>query len=122
MIEIKPEEIEKLSFRIITEELGGRSFDPLHEPIIKRVIHTTADFGYADSLHFSDGAVKAALEAVRNGADIVTDTRMAKAGISAETLKKSGGEAHCFIADEDVAKRPKREALPGPRFQWKGRR
>ena len=111
MIEIKPEEIEKLSFRIITEELGGRSFDPLHEPIIKRVIHTTADFGYADSLHFSDGAVKAALEAVRNGADIVTDTRMAKAGISAETLKKSGGEAHCFIADEDVAKEAKERGV-----------
>lgn len=103
-----PREIEERSFEIITEELNGRQFPKEQEDIIKRVIHTSADFEYADTLTFSENAVELALEALRNKADIVTDTQMAKAGIHKASLEKLGGQAHCFIADEDVAREAKR--------------
>ncbi len=105
-----PAEIEKRSFEIITEELKGRSLNQEHELIIKRAIHTTADFDYADNLCFSENVVTKALQALRTGADIVTDTQMAKAGINKRILAKYGGEVHCFIADEDVASEAKRRA------------
>ena len=100
---IKPMDIEKRSFEIITQELGERVLSPEQAPIIKRVIHTSADFDYADNLCFSAHSVENALAAIRAGADIVTDTKMAMAGISKPTLAKSGGEVHCFMSDEDVA-------------------
>ena len=99
---ILPEEIEKRSFEIIQRELR-RSFDPSLAPIIHRVIHTTADFDYAESLYFSDNAISAALDALHNGAHIITDTNMAKAGINKAALKELGCEALCFMADDDVA-------------------
>ena len=74
---VNPGEIEKRSFEIITETLMGRVFPPMHEPIIKRVIHTTADFEYADSLKISDGAVECGIDAIKSGCNIVTDTKMA---------------------------------------------
>lgn len=100
---VLPEEIEKRSFEIIAEELGDVALDPVQAPVIKRVIHTTADFDYLESLRFSEGAVERFQEAIRNGACIVTDTQMAKAGISKKTLERYGGEAYCFMSDEDVA-------------------
>lgn len=99
---ILPDEIEKRSFEIIQRELR-RSFDPSLAPIIHRVIHTTADFDYAESLYFSDNAISAALDALHNGAHIITDTNMAKAGINKAALKELGCEALCFMADDDVA-------------------
>lgn len=78
--QVLPSEIEARSFEIITEELGERTFPEKEAPIVKRVIHTTADFEYADSLVFSAGAVDKALEALKNGACIVTDTNMGKSG------------------------------------------
>lgn len=101
-----PAEIERRSFEIIEEELG-RELDPVQKPVIKRVIHTTADFSYADTLCFSDGAVEAGLAALREGCDIVTDTNMGKSGINKTRLAQYGGEVHCFMADEDVAKEAK---------------
>lgn len=98
-----PEEIEKKSFEIITEELRGVVFDKMQEPIIKRVIHTTADFEYAKNLIFSKGVIEKALNAIKNGADIVTDTKMAMSGINKKTLEMGAGRVHCFISDEDVA-------------------
>lgn len=104
MIEnIKPMDIEKRSFEIITEILGDRQFPPEHEPIIKRAIHTTADFDYADNLVFSENAVKKGIEALKNGCDIVTDTQMVKAGINKTILGNLGGQVHCFMSDTDVA-------------------
>ena len=100
---IKPMDIEKRSFEIITELLGDRRLDPENELVIKRAIHTTADFDYADNLVFSPHAVKTGIEALKGGCDIVTDTQMAKAGISKATLAKLGGEVHCFMSDPDVA-------------------
>lgn len=101
--QVLPGDIERRSFEIITEELGQRVLKPEHEAIIKRVIHTTADFDYADHLTFSDGAVEVALEALRQGASIVTDTNMGKAGINKAALNKYGNQVYCFMADEDVA-------------------
>ena len=101
---MKPMEIEKRSFEIITGILGDRVLAPENEPVIKRVIHTTADFDYADNLAFSEGAVAKGIEALRHGCHIVTDTSMAMSGINKTTLAKLGGEVHCFIADPDVAR------------------
>lgn len=98
-----PQEIERRSFAIITKELGDRVLDPDEAPIIKRVIHTTADFDYAQSLVFANGAVAAGLAALGAGASIVTDTQMARAGINKAALAALGGEALCFMGDEDVA-------------------
>lgn len=100
---VLPSEIEKRSFEIITEELGDRVLDPEKAPLIKRVIHTSADFEYADTLCFSDDVIAKALDAIRNGASIVTDTNMGKSGINKKSLAKYGGEVYCFIGDEDVA-------------------
>ena len=101
---IKPGEIEKRSFALIAQELGDRQLDPEQEPVIKRVIHTTADFDYADTLHFTAHAVERMQRAIREGACIVTDTQMAKAGINKKELTRYGGEVLCFMGDEDVAK------------------
>lgn len=108
MIEhIQPMDIEQRSFEIITELLGQRRLDPENELVIKRVIHTTADFEYADSLAFSEHAVQKGLDALRAGCDIVTDTQMAKAGINKTALTRLGGQVHCFISDSDVAREAK---------------
>lgn len=104
-----PHEIERRSFEIITEELGDVALDPSVEHIVKRVIHTTADFSYAESLAFVNDAVEKGVEALKQGATIVTDTTMALAGISKPALKILNSEAVCFIADEDVAKTAKEQ-------------
>lgn len=102
---VRPMEIEKRSFEIISGILKneGVALDPENELVIKRVIHTTADFEYVKNLVFSEHAVGIGIEALKNGCDIVTDTQMAKSGISKTTLAKLGGEVHCFMSDEDVA-------------------
>ena len=96
---VKPMDIEKRSFEIITELLGDRRLPPE----VERVIHTTADFDYADNLRFSDRAVERGVQALRSGCDIVTDTQMARAGINKTILGRLGGEARCFMSDPDVA-------------------
>ncbi len=106
---VLPGDIERRSFEIITEELGDYPLLPGTEPIVKRCIHTSADFDYAKNLFFSDGAVEKALAAIRGGASIVTDTQMAKAGINKKVLAKYGGEVFCFMSDEDVAARAAEE-------------
>ena len=100
---VKPMDIEARSFEIITEELGDTPLVPGTELIVKRCIHTSADFDYAENLYFSENAVHIAIEAIKNGACIVTDTQMAKAGINKKALSRYGGEVYCFMSDEDVA-------------------
>lgn len=100
---VLPEEIEKRSFELITQELGEKTLDPENELVIKRVIHTTADFEYADNLIFSPHAVTKGLEALKEGIQIITDTNMGKAGINKAALKKLNCTVDCFMADEDVA-------------------
>lgn len=104
---VKPMEIETKSFEMITQELGDKKLIPGTETIVKRCIHTSADFDYADNLCFSDGAVEKAREALRRGISIVTDTQMAKSGINKKNLSRLGGEVYCFMSDEDVAKAAK---------------
>lgn len=107
MIEhLLPEQIEQRSFEIIDGELKKRGIvlPKEQEMITKRVIHTTADFEYTDTLTFSKGAVGIARELLKKGADIVTDTNMALSGINKRSLAGLGGEAHCYMADETVAK------------------
>ena len=101
--QVKPAEIEKRSFEIITEELGDTILIPGTEPIVKRCIHTSADFDYVDNLVFSDHVVERALKALRGGASIVTDTQMGKSGINKKKLAEYGGHVYCFMSDEDVA-------------------
>ena len=107
MIEhLLPEQIEQRSFEIIDGELKKRGIvlPKEQEMITKRVIHTTADFEYTDTLTFSEGAVGMARELLKKGADIVTDTNMALSGINKRSLAGLGGEVHCYMADETVAK------------------
>lgn len=108
---VLPEEIEKRSFEIIADELKERGIclEEEQKSVIMRCIHTSADFDYARNLVFSEGAVEKALEAIRGGASIVTDTQMGRAGINRLGLERFGGKVYCFMSDEDVARKAKEE-------------
>ena len=106
--ELDPAGIERKSFEIIRSEAGDRIPDDERGPVITRVVHTTADFEYLDTLRFSDGAVRAGMDAIRNGAWIITDTNMALAGINKKSLSRWGGQARCYMADESVAERARK--------------
>ena len=106
---VLPNDIEKRSMESIAEELGEVKLDEEKLSIIKRVIHTSADFDYVRTLHFSEDAVQKAVEALKNGATIVTDTNMAKAGINKAGMDKLGCKAVCYMADPDVAAQAKIE-------------
>ncbi len=106
----RPADIERTSMAIITQELDelGLALSPDEAPVIKRVIHTSADFDYAKNLVFTSDAVRLATDALRRGGQtIITDTNMAKAGVSRVGLDKLGGEVRCFMADPDIAQRAK---------------
>lgn len=108
---IKPDQIETKSFEIIGEILAGKELDPRYEAVIKRCIHTSADFEYADSLYFTDGVIETIKEAIKGGCYIVTDTKMAQAGINKKRIEKYGSEVLCFIGDEDVAAEAKERGV-----------
>lgn len=103
--QVLPGDIERRSFEIIQEELSlqGIQLEPENERVVKRAIHTTADFDYAQNLVFSSHAVRKGIEALKAGAVIVTDTNMGLSGINKKRLSALGGEAFCFMADQDVA-------------------
>lgn len=104
--QVLPSEIERRSFELIDQELQsmGIRLEPEQEPVIKRAIHTTADFEYAGNLVFSEHAVQKGIDALRQGAVIITDTNMGWSGVNKKKLSSLGGEALCFMADEDVAR------------------
>ena len=106
---VLPQDIERRSFEIISQELGNRTLPEDIRPIVMRCIHTSADFDYYDNLYFSPDAVKIAHTAIKNGATIVTDTNMALAGINKAALSRHGCKAICFMADPEVAETAKRE-------------
>lgn len=110
---VLPADIEKTSFRMIGEELTQRgiTLPPENELVIKRAIHTTADFDYAETMCFSLDAVAIGKQLIAAGADIVTDTNMALSGINKKELAKYGGTAHCFMADADVAAEAKERGV-----------
>ena len=108
---VRPADIEAQSFAIIGEELGPHEFDPATELVVKRVIHTSADFDYAQTLHFSEHAISQGVAALAAGATIVTDTTMVAAGINKRVVARFGGEVRTFIADEDVAEEARRRGV-----------
>ncbi len=110
---VLPGEIEKRSFEILSEELEEMNIvlPKEQELVTKRAIHTSADFEYAKTMCYSENAVEKAKELIRGGADIVTDTNMALAGINKKVLASFGGKAHCFMADEDVAETAKKRKV-----------
>ncbi|WP_313134627.1 precorrin-8X methylmutase [Anaerocolumna sp.] len=122
---VLPEEIEKRSFEIISKELKEKNLllPPEQEMVIKRVIHTSADFEYADTLVFSEGAVEKAKQLIKEGADIVTDTNMAMAGINKTVLARFGGSIHCFMAEKEVADQAKerRTTRAAVSMEWASR-
>ena len=112
-----PEEIEQESFRTIEREIEEMSLSAhamhtlsdMHTAVVvKRCIHTSADFDYAENLYFSDGVTGKIADAIRRGVPIVTDTEMAKAGINKRRLAAYGCEVHCFMSDPDVAEAAKK--------------
>ena len=100
---VKTMDIEKRSMAIITEELHGRTWPEPEFSIVKRCIHTSADFDYADNLCFSENAAQIGVGALNKGASIVTVTQMAASGINKKRMKECGGEVYCFMSDPDVA-------------------
>ena len=104
---VTPREIEQRSMETITKELNGRTWPEPEFSVIKRCIHTSADFDYADNLCFSPNACQIGIEALKNGADIVTDTKRAMSGINKNKLATLGGQVHCYISDPDVVEEAK---------------
>lgn len=102
---MKPQEIEDLSFKIIASEAGDHGFNPAEWPVVRRMIHTSADFEYIESVRFNGDAVDAGIKAIRSGCSIFTDTNMARVGIRKREIDAFGGSVHCLIADPDVAKK-----------------
>ena len=100
---VKPEDIENRSMAIITEELNGRTWPEPEFSVVKRCIHTSADFDYADQLYFSEKAAARGAALMKGGVSIITDTQMAAAGINKKRLAAMGGKVHCFMSDADVA-------------------
>ncbi len=105
---MKPMEIEKRSFEIIESELKF-PIDEKIKPVVKRVIHTTADFSYAETLCFSENAIDDFIKEIKNGTGIITDTNMAKAGINKKACEKFGINVECFMSDKDVAEKAKKD-------------
>jgi precorrin-8X/cobalt-precorrin-8 methylmutase len=110
-LSMKPEEIEIESFRIIDAEAGDHGWPDAEWQIVRRAIHTSADFEYARSMVFSDDVVEKAIASLRSGAGIVTDTNMALSGISKPRLAPWGCSASCHVADPDVAEQAKSEGV-----------
>jgi len=113
---LKPEEIEKRSFELISEEVDLSDVEEERIPIVKRVIHTTADFEFKSSLIFHPGAVKAGIEAIKAGKDILTDVEMVRTGINKKLLEKWGGKVVCHIQESGVrsqSERPSAETRIG---------
>lgn len=110
---IAPMEIEAKSFEIITEECKERKIEIPEDVafLVKRCIHTTADFEYAETMRFSEDAIPRMAKLIREGAHIVTDTNMALSGINKRVLAEYGGEVHCFMADADVAAEAKERGV-----------
>jgi precorrin-8X/cobalt-precorrin-8 methylmutase len=101
---MKPNEIEQASFAIIDQEAGAHSFSPEQWAIVRRMIHTSADFEYKRSTRFHSHAVAAGIDAIRSGTTVYTDTNMARTGIRQKELERFGGSVQCHMAGAAVAR------------------
>ena len=99
-----PHEIEAQSFAVIDAEAGSHGFSPAQWPIVRRMIHTSADFEYLTSVRFHPRAVAAGIRAIRRGGAIYTDTDMARTGIRSRDLEGFGVQVHCLMASDRVAR------------------
>lgn len=108
---MKPEEIETESFRIIDKEAGEHGWPEVEWQIVRRAVHTSADFEYVQAMILSEDAVEKAITALRSGVGIVTDTNMALSGISKDRLADFGCTTSCYVADSDVAELAKQEGI-----------
>ncbi|MBU1344988.1 MAG: precorrin-8X methylmutase [Proteobacteria bacterium] len=106
---MKPQEIEDLSFKIIEREAGDHGFSDDQWPIVRRMIHTSADFEYIHTVRFHPDAVQKGIAAIKSGCRIFTDTNMARVGIRKKEIQDFGGEVRCLIADEAVAAAAKKQ-------------
>lgn len=102
---MKPMEIEGLSFKIIEKEAGNHPFGPTEWPVVRRMIHTSADFEYIRTVRFHPKAIQTGIDAIKRGCMIFTDTQMARVGIRKKEIQAFGGEVNCLIADEAVAQK-----------------
>ncbi len=110
-LSLTPEQIEAESFRIIDHEAGDHDWPDRQWQVVRRVIHTSADFEYASSMVFSEDAVEKAIKALKSGGGIITDTNMALSGISKDRLKAWGCSVSCHVADADVAEEARRQGI-----------
>lgn len=108
---MRPEEIEANSMKIIGEEMGPWNGPAENLPIVKRVIHTSADFDYVTNLDFSDNVVNKAREALKKGITIITDTNMAKAGINKTSASRFDIDVICRMADPDIREEAKKRGV-----------
>ena len=108
---MKPHEIEQLSFQIIDSEAGDHDFSADQWPVVRRVIHTSADFEWQRMIRFHPQAIASGVAAIRNGCAIITDTNMARAGIRQRDLARFGGTVNCYMTDERVAETAARKGI-----------
>jgi len=106
---MKPEDIESLSFNIIDEEAGNHGFNRKEWSIVRRMIHTSADFEYINSIRFSGDPIAVGVKAIRSGKNIITDTEMARSGIRKKSVEQFGGQVSCLINDKNVVAMAKEE-------------
>ena len=105
---------------IIDSILGETAWTGLELSIVKRCIHTSADFDYAKNLYFSENSAKIAVDALKRGASIITDTKMAASGINKKKLAQLGGSVYCFMDDSDVAREAKARGVTSQACAWSG--
>jgi len=110
-VHLSPEAIEAESFRIIESEVGPHNWSPQMWPLVRRAIHTSADFDYAASMYISEGAIASGIAALKAGCGIVTDTTMVISGMSKERLTPFGVKVSCYVADPQVAKDAKAQLI-----------
>lgn len=108
---VQPQEIEQLSFQMITEELGSHDFSTEQYPVVQRIIHASADFELGRSLVFHPQAMEAGIQAILAGQPVIADVRMVEAGIAKERLQRYGGEVRVHISDPDVIEAAREQGL-----------
>ena len=102
---MKPDQIESLSFQIIAKEIGDHNLSQDQWTIVRRMIHTSADFEYGSMTRFHPNAIQSGLDAIRGGKKIITDTNMARVGIRKKELDRFGASTVCFMNDPDIHRR-----------------
>ena len=102
---MKPEQIEELSFKIIDQEAGPHNFAADQWSIVRRMIHTSADFEYKEMIRFHPEAIHAGISAIQNGKRIITDTNMARVGIRKIELERFGTTVNCYMSDPEVGEK-----------------